>query len=177
MAQDTTLASVLETYAEDATEMNDNGSIVWCEAEDANVSKYITFLLNSLNVDKNVFKWTYSLCKYGDVYLRLYRESEMDDRFFKPKYEGKKKNTLNEDVNIYAYKHGDRYIHYLEQAANPAQVFELTRFGKTAGYIKTNIKANPSQPDTMSTATIYGANKYRFNSDSNDVAYVYIRGM
>ena len=55
MAQDTTLASVLETYAEDATEMNDNGAIVWCESDDANVSKYVSFLLNSLNVLVCVF--------------------------------------------------------------------------------------------------------------------------
>ena len=28
-----------------------------------------------MNVDKNIFGWTYCLLKYGDVYLRLYRES------------------------------------------------------------------------------------------------------
>lgn len=172
MAQDTTLASVLETYAEDATEMNDSGDIVWCESDDPNVVKYVTFLLNSLNVNKNVFKWTYSLCKYGDVYLRLYRESEIEDRFFSKKTDEvntKRKNTLNEDVNIHAYANTDRYIHYLEQAPNPAQLFELTRFGKTAGYIKTNIRATQSQTDSLNTTSMYNANRYRFNSDSNDV--------
>lgn len=172
MAQDTTLASVLETYAEDATEMNDSGDIVWCESDDSNVAKYVTFLLNSLNVNKNVFKWTYSLCKYGDVYLRLYRESEMEDRFFNKKGDevnNRRKNTLNEDVNIRAYGKNDRYIHYLEQAPNPAQLFELTRFGKTAGYVKTNVKATPSQTDSLNTTSMYNANRYRFNSDSNDV--------
>ena len=168
MAQDTTLASVLETYAEDATERNDAGDIVWCESDDADVSKYVTFLLNSLGINKHVFKWTYSLCKYGDVYLRLYRESEVEDRFFKPKHPKKDKNTLNEDVNLHAYKTGDRYIHYLEQAPNPAQLFELTRFGKTAGYVRTNVKATPLQSDAMS-ANMYMSNKYRFNSDSSDV--------
>ena len=168
MAQDTTLASVLETYAEDATERNDAGDIVWCESDDADVSKYVTFLLNSLGINKHVFKWTYSLCKYGDVYLRLYRESEVEDRFFKPKHPTKDKNTLNEDVNLHAYKTGDRYIHYLEQAPNPAQLFELTRFGKTAGYVRTNVKATPLQSDAMS-ANMYMSNKYRFNSDSSDV--------
>ena len=171
MAQDTTLASVLETYAEDATEMNDNGAIVWCESDDANVSKYVSFLLNSLNVDKHVFKWTYSLCKYGDVYLRLYRESEVEDRFFNKKTDDKSKkqnNVLNEDVNIRAYGSNDRYVHYLEQAPNPAQLFELTRFGKTAGYVKTNIKANPTT-DGLDVANMYDLNRYRFNSNSNDV--------
>lgn len=172
MAQDTTLASVLETYAEDATEMNDAGDIVWCDSDDSNVSKYITFLLNSLNVNKNVFKWTYSLCKYGDVYLRLYRESDVEDKFFTKKNDdvnNKRRNTLNEDVNIRAYGKNDRYIHYLEQAPNPAQVFELTRFGKTAGYIKTNVKATPSQTDSLNTTSMFNANRYRFNSHSNDL--------
>ena len=175
MAQDTTLASVLETYAEDATEMNDSGDIVWCEAEDPNVGKYVTFLLNSLNVNKNVFKWTYSLCKYGDVYLRLYRESEIADEFFKSKKikaeRNKKNKNLNEDVNIHAYNTlSDNYIHYLEQAANPAQVFELTRFGKTAGYVKTHIKSDPITGTGLdSTVNMYDINRYRFNSNSNDV--------
>ena len=172
MAQDTTLASVLETYAEDATEMNDSGEIVWCESDDSNVSKYITFLLKSLGVDKHVFRWTYSLCKYGDVYLRLYRESEMEDRFFTPKNDdvnSKRKNTLNEDVNIRAYGANDKYIHYLEQAPNPAQLFELTRFGKTAGYVKTKVKANPSGNDVINNSGLFSTLQYRFNADSNDV--------
>ena len=171
MAQDTTLASVLETYAEDATEMNDSGDIMWCESDDGNISKYITFLLNSLGVNKHVFKWTYSLCKYGDVYLRLYRESEMEDRFFSnPKNKNtNKKNTLNEDVNIVAYSDKDNYIHYLEQAPNPAQLFELTRFGKTAGYVKTRVKANPTNGDAIDNSGIYSTTLYKFNSESNDV--------
>ena len=170
MSLDTTLASVLETYAEDATEMNDSGDIIWCESEDSNISKYVSFLLNSLNVNKNVFKWTHSLCKYGDVYLRLYRESEVEDKFFSSATtRNKEKNTLNEDVNIHAYSSKDKYIHYLEQAPNPAQLFELTRFGKTAGYIKTNVKPTAVTNDMLGTANMYLSNKYRFNSESTDV--------
>lgn len=194
MSQDTTLSSVLETYAEDATEMNDNGDIVWVESDDPSVSKYVDYLLKALNVNKNVFKWTLSLCKYGDVYLRLYRESEFEDKFFAPKTKDDakvkpknnlnesletlvedtpyvdEKETLNEDVNIRAYANNDRYIHYLEQADNPAQVFELTRFGKTAGYIKTSVKSNSS---TNYVAGIDSSNtflnKYRFNTNDVDL--------
>ena len=57
MSQDTTLASVLETYAEDATEMNEHGDIVRAESSDPEVTKFVTYLLNALNVNKNVFKW------------------------------------------------------------------------------------------------------------------------
>ena len=83
MCQDSTISAVLETYAEDATEYNDQGQIVWVESSDPNVQKYVTYLLDTMNVDKNIYKWVYSLCKYGDIYFRLYRESDLgeDDLF------------------------------------------------------------------------------------------------
>ena len=82
MAEDPINAAVLETYAEDATETNDSGKIMWVESDDAEVAKFVDFLLQSLNVDKYLYKWAYSLCKYGDLYLRLYRKSEFNDALF-----------------------------------------------------------------------------------------------
>ena len=169
MGNDSTLAAVLETYAEDATETNDQGNIVWCESPDADASAFVTYLLNALNVDKNVYKWTYSLCKYGDVYLRLYRESEYDDLLFdKPrsKQRADGKASLNEDVKIKFYGKNDNYVHYLEMAPNPAQVFELTRFGKTSAYIKTDIQTQSgNSAESLAVANIL--NRYKFNK--NDV--------
>lgn len=169
MGNDSTLAAVLETYAEDATETNDQGNIVWCESPDADASAFVTYLLNALNVDKNIYKWTYSLCKYGDVYLRLYRESEYDDLLFdKPKSKRRAdgKANLNEDVKIKFYGKNDNYVHYLEMAPNPAQVFELTRFGKTSAYIKTDIQTQSGNAaEALAVANIL--NRYKFNK--NDV--------
>ena len=173
MAQDTTLASVLETYTEDATDSNDNGNIVWCESDDAEAGKFVTYLLNALNIDKNIFRWAHCLCTYGDVYLRLYRESEYDDLLFdKQTRDDLKANrqSLTEDIIIKAYKKSDNYIHYLEMAPNPAQLFELTRFGKTAAYVKTDVL--PTQQNGNATTGNFGTsntflNKYSFNK--NDV--------
>lgn len=131
MAEDPTVSTVLETYAEDATETSDEGRIVWCQSDDSNVNKYITFLLDSLNVDKHIYQWVYSLIKYGDVYIRMYRRSEIED----PKKE-KDKPILNEDVKVVAFAPADRYSHYVEMVANPAEMFELTRFGKSYAYIQ-----------------------------------------
>ena len=167
MAQDSTLASVLETYTEDATETNDNGNIMWCESDDADVGKFVTYLLNALNVDKNIYRWAHCLVTYGDVYLRLYRESEYDDLLFdepkKDKEKGPKK--LNEDVVIKAYSKNDNYVHYLEMAPNPAQLFELTRFGKTAAYVKTDVLPTQNTNDVMNfgSASTF-LNKYSFNN-------------
>ena len=135
MSQDPMVAAVLETYAEDATEYSDEGRIVWSESPDPNINKYITYLLDTINVDKNIYKWCHSLCKYGDLYLKLYRESETKDILFDDK---KKKKNLNEKINIKAYSENDSYTHYVDMIPNPAEVFELTRFGKTSGFIKAN---------------------------------------
>lgn len=146
MCEDPTISAVLETYAEDATEYNDNGQIVWCESSNSDVASYVTYLLETMNVDKNIYKWVHSLCKYGDLYLRLYRESDYkDDPIFKDYnidndrsiYSKKDdKKALNEDIKVVAYSKNDKYVHYIEMCPNPAELFELTKFGKTHGYIK-----------------------------------------
>ena len=56
MANDPTISAVLETYAEDATETNEKGEILWVEADDAEVGKYITYLLDSMEVIHNKYE-------------------------------------------------------------------------------------------------------------------------
>lgn len=163
MCEDPIISAVLETYAEDATEENDNGRIVWAESNDPDTAKYINFLLDSASVDKNVYKWTHSLCKYGDVYLRLYRQSdyEQDDLFEEKKSEG-----LNEDINVKAYSKDDHYVHYFEMMPNPAEVFELTKFGKTYAYVDAPVLI-PSQQAT--NKDMYTMNMYRYTFHKKDI--------
>ena len=167
MCEDATISAVLETYAEDATEYNDEGQIVWAESSDANIQKYVQFLLDTMNVDKNIYSWVYSLCKYGDVYLRLYRESDWKqaDLFNDPKT----KEQLNEDVKIKAYSQNDHYVNYMEMCPNPADIFELTKFGKTYAYI--NAPSNPSANNQMngSAYQLQGAMSYRFKKGDIDL--------
>lgn len=140
MAADSRIASALEIYSEDSTEKNAQGKIVWAESNDSSITKYINFLLSQLNIDKNIYKWVYSLCKYGDLYIRLFRESQVEDDLFAGlDGEGQDKNkreTLNEDVKVKVYSKNDKFIHYVEMVANPAEMFELTKFGKTYAYIQ-----------------------------------------
>lgn len=160
MAEDPTIAAILETYAEDATEYNDKGQIVWVQAADANVNKYISWLLDTMQVDKHIYDWVYSMCKYGDVYLQLYRQSEFDaDKFFE-----KKKDILKEDVNVVAFSKNDKLVHYLEKVPNPGEMFELTRLGKTAGFIKADVQNNMTK-DAMAMPSMF--TQYRFKK--NDV--------
>lgn len=153
MGEDSTIAAMLETYAEDATETNDAGEIVWVESSDSKVGEYINFLLDSLNIDKNIYKWMYSFIKYGDVYLRLYRESDFQDGLLDKKQKTDlneqftnlnekevqdKKEKLEEDAKFVVYSKKDRFVNYIEMVPNPAEMFELTKFGKSYSYIKTN---------------------------------------
>lgn len=163
MSEDTIISAALETYAEDSTEYNEQGKIVWVESANSDIVKYITYLLDTLSVDKNIYKWTYSLCKYGDLYLRLYRESEYDDPIFNNKND---KEQLNEDVVVKAYGKNDKYAHYMEMVPNPAEMFELTRFGKTVGYIKTNMQMLTSKTNFINTAGFY---QYKFQKKDVEV--------
>ena len=168
MCTDTMISAVLETYAEDATESNDQGQIVWCESSDANVQKYITFLLNTMNVDKHIYKWTHSLCKYGDVYLRLYRESDTGDDFLfneTSKKRGRKK--LTEDVKIKVYSKNDHYVNYMEMEPNPAEVFELTRLGKTYAYIKAPVGSGSKKTNQNNAFATFPT--YSFKKNDIDI--------
>lgn len=158
MCEDGSISAVVETYAEDATERNDRGNIVWVEASDKNVAQCVEYLLDTLNVNKNIYKWAYSLCKYGDIYLRLYRQSEYDDDLFVDK-----KKQLNEDVKIKAYKKGDNYAHYMEMVSNPATMFELTKFGKTVGYVSAPVSNTIQKQDNTMFNTFNYA--YKFKKD------------
>lgn len=135
MAEDSRISSVLQTYAEDSTERNDAGNIVWATSDDEKISYLINYYIDSLNINKNIYKWVYSLCKYGDLYIRLYRESEYEDALFTKT----DKERLDENVKIKAFKQNDKYAHYIEMVSNPAEMFELTKFGKTVGFIQTPV--------------------------------------
>ena len=164
MCQDGTISAVIETYSEDATERNDKGQIVWAESDNPEVGKMVEYLLDTLNVDKHIFKWVYSLCKYGDLYLRLYRQSEYDDELFSKALKGEDKDgrqQLNEDVKIKAYSTNDNYAHYMEMISNPAEMFEVTKFGKTVGYILAPVQSTLQQRDVLSLNQF----QYRFKRE------------
>lgn len=171
MCEDAITAAVLETYAEDATEYNDQGQIVWCESSNSNVAKYITFLLDSMSVDKHIYKWAHSLSKYGDLYLRLFHESDMKDNddLLSTKVNKRKKKRLNEDVNVKVYSKNDHYVNYIEAVPNPAEMFELVRHGKTYAYIKANINSNQNKSSIDTAYSSAMSSIYKFKKTDVNV--------
>lgn len=138
MAEDSTLSSVLDAYTEDSVAPNDSGKIVWAESQDGNIANYVNYLLDVLQVDKHIYSWAYCLIKYGDVYLKFYRESDYSKVFSLLKK--KKDKSLKEDINVQITGKNDKLVPYLEMVDNPGEMFELSKFGKTAGFIRVPMK-------------------------------------
>ena len=188
MAQDSSVAAILRTYAEDVCEPADNGHVIWCESSDPNISKFVNYMLNIMNADKNMYSWTYTLLKYGDVYLRLYRESDYEDTLFTPDSVNRAysaRNTLNEAfeelsevsenkekleeaVHLNVRSIADPYSYYAEMVDDPGTMFELTKFGKTYGYIEVpNTESNLDATTAFSGTSMTGT--YNFRMKSADV--------
>ncbi len=181
MAQDSSVSAILKTYAENVCEPADNGHVIWCESNDPKISKFVNYMLNTMNADKNMYGWAYSLVKYGDVYLKLFRESDFDDVLFKHDAidmanSGRSrlnesidvKEQLDEAVRLQVHSSYDPYSFYAEQVDDPGTMFELTRFGKTYGYIEVPNETN----DLNATTTVSGmamSGTYNFRMKSTDV--------
>lgn len=161
MAQDSIISAVLETYAEDAVQTNDKGQVMWVESNDTKVLDYTSWLLDSLNVDKHLYQWAYCLVTYGDVYLRLFRKSDVEeDRLFKDYSRTSKLNEsiivkkdepLTEEVKLRIYSGSDKYIPFIQMVDNPGEMFDLNKFGKTQGFIKASTRVIQQQNDDMFT--------------------------
>jgi hypothetical protein len=190
MAQDSSVSAILKTYAENVCEPADNGHVIWCESNDPKVSMFINYILNTMNADKNMYGWAYSLTKYGDIYLRLFRESDYKDELFKAEKvdqaytarntlnealsldfddkTNRDEENLNEAVKLNIRPNNDRYSFYVEQIDDPGTMFELTKFGKTYGYIET-----PNETSDLNTTSIFAGSSmtgtYNFRMKSADV--------
>lgn len=192
MSQDSTMSAVLETYAEDTVETNDQGRTVWSESDDPKVSKLTDYFLNMLNVDKNIYGWAHSLIKYGDLYFKLFRQSdyEEDDLFKEVKEKtplNEKFDSLNDDVfgeqtnllleennksstsikeaiNVNLTSKNDHFVYYTEAIPNPGEMFELTRLGKTMGYIQA-----PTSVQTYDDNSLNSYLRYKIKKEDIDI--------
>lgn len=184
MAQDSAVSAILKTYAENVCEPADNGHVIWCESSDPKISKFVNYILNTMNADKNMYGWAYTLTKYGDLYLRLFRESDYKDELFNAKnidiansarsvlnegYDGVGSDAkMQESVKLHLHNNHDQYSYYVEPVDDPGTMFELTKFGKTYGYINVpNQENNLDATSMLSGSSMTGT--YNFKLKSTDV--------
>lgn len=120
--------------------------------------------MESLNIDKHIYQWAYCLVAYGDVYVRLYRQSDVaEDLLFKNNKRNKALNEskeqtepLNESVKLRVYSDIDHYIPYVKMVDNPCEIFDLQKFGKSYGYVKAPVRVvQQSSDETYNYLTHY----------------------
>lgn len=128
MALDSIIASALEMYADDATQYNSKGDIIWAESDDNDVAAFANRLIDIFNLNANAWTHIYSMVKYGDLYLKLFRDTDVDNN----------SNYTSGpcDIKINKPKRGSVLDEYIEMENNPAEIFDLVRRGKTVGFVR-----------------------------------------
>ena len=134
MMQDSVVSTVIEIYADEACQYNEDGKIIWAESDDKDVSKYVNDLLEKLRIEDNCWDHIYQLVYLGDLYLETFdnlypTNSHKSDILTEP-YRG--------GGNIQLQNRPDalQKEYYIEQVDNPANIYDITYRGKTEGFIK-----------------------------------------
>ena len=52
MAKDIVISSALDLYADDATEYNEEGKVIWAESDNDEIKTHVNYLLTSLKLDE-----------------------------------------------------------------------------------------------------------------------------
>ena len=128
MREDSIISAALEMYADDATQYNRDGSIIWVDSDDSNVASFANRLIDNLNLNRDAWQHIYTLCLYGDLYLETFKDDpkeNTDDRIIKVG-----------SNNVYNNPKGYILEEYIEAYDNPCELYDLIEKGKTTAYIK-----------------------------------------
>lgn len=130
MLSDATIAAAMEMYADDATQYDPKtGKIIWAESTDPDIAAAANRLIDILQLNEKAWRHIYSLCTYGDLYLRIYRDGDNAD------YE----DILNTQPGVIRTKLQDtsrpmeEYVEYVE---DPSTIYDLQIKDKTSGFVR-----------------------------------------
>lgn len=167
MATDSVIAAALEIYADDATSYNEKGQIIWVESDVPEIADAGNRLLDKFEIPERAWKHIYQACKYGDYYLKLYRDDEnLDpDKVKSDIITRGSVKVINDEV----VENGDRLVYpyedYVEDVYDPATIFDLRKRGKTAGFIEVSkdVKENNifTSNNVSRTYSLRDVNVYR----------------
>lgn len=158
MLEDPIIAAALEMYADDACQYNDDGEIIWAEGDDVDAVKAANRLIDVLDINKNCWRDIYSLCTYGDLYLRIYKEGDESD--YITMYN--KLDNNSGQILVKPEEPNKEYEEYVEYVENPASIFDLQTKGKTAGFMRvcdtTQIKCDSNIYNSQPLQTVESGN-------------------
>ena len=136
MLTDPIISAALEMYADDSTPYNADSRIIWAEADDPVISEAANRLIRVLGIEGHAWRDIYSLCTYGDLYFRLYREGDESEAELDNKDNGAAQITVKPHDNTRKLEERIEYVN------NPAAIFDLQEKDKTTGYIRVRMKPN-----------------------------------
>ena len=128
MKLDSIIASALEMYADDATQYNRDGKIIWVDSDDTEIAQFGNRLVDILDLNKNCWEHIYALCLYGDLYLETFTDLNQEienDRGYSDGF-----------TNIKKPKKGSVMEESVEMVNNPCEIFDLVKKDKTVGFVK-----------------------------------------
>jgi hypothetical protein len=72
MDEDSIISSALDIYADESTMKNEYGDVLTIKCDDEEIHDILRNLFyDVLNIEFNLWPWIRSMCKYGDMYLKL----------------------------------------------------------------------------------------------------------
>lgn len=162
MEKDASVSAALKMYADDATQYNLDGKVIWVESDDPNIADFGNRLLDILGINEKAWSHIYNLVKYGDIYLETFYDDEDDsDSLIDRPISGSYGTTVKQ------HKAGARIEEYVELVPNPAVIFDLRRRGKTQGFIKLTDDETKKTGDTYRAfhVNLTGTEQYIMPSD------------
>lgn len=161
MLLDATTSAAIEMYADDATQYDPKtGRIVWAESDDPDIATAANRLLDVLQIDDKVWRHIYSLCTYGDLYLRIYRTGDNSDY----------QDMLNPVAGTVRTKVQDlkrpmeEYVEYVE---DPSTIYDLQLKDKTASFVR--LKTTEPEAETSVNMLFKNLNVNKVDSQNIDI--------
>lgn len=115
MSFDSIISSAIELLADDATQLDPvRKKSVWIDSEDIELAEELNSYLEEINIEENLWTYTYQVIKYGEMFLKTY-DAEFRDETVDETIEGMK-----------------GYI--FERVDDPTEISELLQYGFTVGY-------------------------------------------
>lgn len=156
MAYDSIISAALDLYSDDATQYNADGKILWVESEDPQIAQFGNRLIDNLQITENVWSHIYCLVKYGEIYLELFTDDELDN-------EPLVKNLDHTDIDLVKERKGAELVEYIEKVPNSAELFDLSNKGKTVGFVKVDL------PENDNSGTTFKNYLYAYNDNNMDL--------
>lgn len=154
MLKDVTISSAIEMYADDATQYDNDGKLIWVVSDDDTIARAGNRLLDVLRIPSNAWSHIYSLVLYGDVYLETFRDTSKykisgnkllkENSYAESLYEKYSSsfgtyNDLSVEIDTLGY---GTMAESVEVVEDPSLIYDLTKNGDTVGFVRVEKPTN-----------------------------------